>query len=264
MIGTLLLASLSAQGFTLGTQDPNETGFTGSSVTVTVSTAHCPANIMDLVDNAMALWNSVPRSRLHLERSGSEGTETPSQNWSRSFSEQLLINCDPAFSTTTSADGNFVAGLTKAYQDSNHNITQSGIVLNFESGKNANIGNASDDVKTIIIAHEMGHAIGFGHSQDNDALMYYDGSYKQTLSLSFDDETGLVYLYPRDEWTGKDPLLGGCGLMNSRIPPRGPGWPLALASILAPLAMWSFGRRRSKVLNRTSGADGPWRAPSPR
>jgi hypothetical protein len=105
----------------------------------------------------------------------------------------------------------------------------------------------------------MGHGIGFGHSQDTNSLMYYDGSYKQTLSLSYDDETGLVYLYPRDELTGKDSLMGGCGLMNSQTPPRGPTWPVALATILAPLAMWMVGRRRPKVLNRTSGARGPWR-----
>jgi hypothetical protein len=87
------------------------------------------------------------------------------------------------------------------------------IVLNVQEGAAANISNIDSERVKAIIAHEIGHVLGLGHSEDTAALMYYDVTAKKELSLAQDDVDGFTYLYPRDELQGDD-LLGGCGVLG--------------------------------------------------
>ena len=76
----------------------------------------------------------------------------------------------------------------------------------------------------IIIAHEVGHLLGLGHTQYEPSLMYYSIGEKKYLRLSQDDMDGLSFLYPRNELGGDG--LFGCGtlenqkLRNQRTEPR--------------------------------------------
>ena len=52
--------------------------------------------------------------------------------------------------------------------------------------------------KVSIIAHELGHAFGLGHSPVKDSLMYY-ATINMRESLGSDDIDGISYLYPKQQ-----------------------------------------------------------------
>jgi len=86
------------------------------------------------------------------------------------------------------------------------------------------------------VAHEIGHVLGIGHTNDKTALMYYDATAKKNLSLSQDDRNAVSFLYPRDELKNLD-LIGGCGAIRSSSGGSGPssflgGNSLGLLSLL--------------------------------
>jgi len=56
--------------------------------------------------------------------------------------------------------------------------------------------NFSAGLLTAVIAHELGHTLGFGHSTDPTALMYASLRSGSTGALSSDDQAGARWLYP--------------------------------------------------------------------
>ena len=89
----------------------------------------------------------------------------------------------------------------------------------------------SEQVATI--AHELGHAIGLGHSEYSHNLMYYKIGGKTQNWFGQDDIEGVTYLYPHEPPAGCDflPLFGSMGTIkdiSDDLDPPG-GFPATIA-----------------------------------
>jgi hypothetical protein len=206
---SLLFMATPVLGFTLGSTNPSQRGWGSKTVTFLYNSANCPAGATALVVKAMDLWNQVSTSGLKVSLGGDSSTSIA--NLVAGTFTAGVIACDPAFGTTFSTDANAVAGVGQFYT-SNGTITKAYVILNAQSGASANVGTMNSDTAAAVVAHELGHALGLGHSSDPNALMYYSLS-RITLSLSQDDVDGISFLYPRDELSG-DQILG-CGSVRN-------------------------------------------------
>ena len=230
--------------FTLSSStDSAMRGWANPTVTFNVNTANCPANVFDILDAAIAVWNNVGTSRLVVKRGGAS-TTTPSQLYAGSATDVPVIACDPNFGTTTGLSAAAVAGAGVALNRSpGGNISYGFMLLNVQPGAGANISNFSSTIVSIVLAHEIGHVLGIGHSADASALMYFDASAKRNLALAQDDVDAVTYLYPRDE-LGGDQLFGGCARIGAAPPPPAAGLLWMLAVAMAPLVTVLSLRRR--------------------
>lgn len=213
-------------------------GFPSGSVKVHLNNTACPIDLEPIVKDALAVWNVVPASRLWLEYSGTTTATNPSGN--------LLIQC-----SSDVGDNNTTVGIGGAVYP-NGPIDSGWIYMNASSG-NANIANFSRNVVVTAMAHEMGHALGFGHSQDSTAIMYFAVGQRDPILLTQDDIEGVNFLYNRDE-LGGDKMMG-CATVRGSLPPGGSGlrsWTLFF--LLLPLAVFArkraIERERARVLVR--------------
>lgn len=230
-----------ASAFTLNSPtDPDMQGWDVSTLRFNLNPSNCPSNVVPLIKDSMDVWNGITTSRLRIELGREDSTTTIAQltGGSANPADTPVIACDPAFGTTTHQDPNTIIGIGGAAERGRGGHLYYGyLLLNVQSGASGNIANFNHTLAKIIIAHEIGHVLGLGHSHDSAALMYYDASAKTNLALAQDDIDGITYLYPRDETSGDD-LLGGCALVRS-FPPRSgrPPW-TGLAWMLLPVAAW--------------------------
>jgi hypothetical protein len=183
---------------------------------------------------------------LKLQR-GDRVTTTVAQVKAMTGTQRPVIICDAAMAydlrnteTNEQPDTQNIPAVAQLLRlDSKGHIAGALVYLNADLTKSANIGNVFQvipDLLTIVLAHEIGHVLGLGHSADVNALMYYDATAKKALGLSEDDVKGVVYLYPRHELFGAVPLLG-CGTVQ-RLGSRGPkGEPPSSLPVAAEFAL---------------------------
>jgi hypothetical protein len=187
-------------------------GWSNADIKFQLNTSNCPAGIdvAGVINASLAIWNNVATSRVHLSVVGTTTSTT--------YSSPITIYCETNYgSVVGNADGS--PGAASAIPASGDYFTSGVIILNASSGA-ANITRVNATLLSVVLAHEIGHAIGIGHSQDVNALMYYNASYKTALGLSQDDVDAISYLYPRNELGQDKPM--GCGLIRAlNLPPSG-------------------------------------------
>jgi hypothetical protein len=176
------------------------------------------AELLTIVQDSLDVyWNSVPTSKLVLrlgslvtlssafytEKMCTVSGSSCEPNANLVISSGITISCNENSTDNFTSDS--ILGITLP-----NNITGSilvGSLMLINDRSTNSFQDKSREQMVGIIAHELGHAIGLGHSPVEDSLMYY------TLvpvrdRLGFDDIDGVTYLYPKDQ-----PF--GCGTIHT-------------------------------------------------
>lgn len=207
----LLLLTKEVSAFTLN--NANEMRFQNNNVYVNVADLNCQ-NIGISNDEMLSLvgiaidkfWNRAPTSRLKLRKGKILPTNSIFQTDEMC---QTGTNCTPNLDLLVATDiliacnnniGNFpsssILGITVPNNNSADTIYGALVLIN--DRPSSNFADKSIDEKVSIIAHEIGHAIGLGHSPVTDSLMYY-ATMDKRHALGIDDIDGVNYLYPKEE-----------------------------------------------------------------
>ncbi|MGK5089228.1 matrixin family metalloprotease [Bdellovibrionota bacterium FG-2] len=208
-VGVLSFQNARAFTMNIGSMD---LGWDTNTLQVDVDYNGCSISADELnaaIDKGFAVWNGVSTSRLTVLR-GDSVSVIASDIASKVSPGNPVIICDPNFTATSGFDGNYVPAVTmvNSISDTTSRITFAYMLLNGQAKKAANLKNIPADLVAVVIAHEMGHILGLGHSADINALMYFDASDKSEVRLSMDDVDGVTYLYPRQELSNSK--LFGC------------------------------------------------------
>lgn len=216
LIFLLMTFSFSAHGFTLS----GEGRFSIPTSTVHVDIASTPCNgagfdieeFTALVKEANEMyWNKVSTSSIELkmgDRTNDDFTGEDSTNvvFAAAGDNRILATCgDDIFDNPETTGG--VGGLSCPQ---GKNGPCSGILVINAHPDSPLPGFSRLEILTII-GHEIGHALGLGHTSVEEALMYFSISGKSQEYLHFDDMMGITYLYPQDKKVGG--LLGACGTL---------------------------------------------------
>lgn len=210
LLGSLSLTVSFAHGWTLLASGLK--GWQASTITIYINSSGCPityGEIAAAVDTAITSWNAIPAAGLTLKRAEVESTTDVTTFRASGAPDTPLVVCDPNFATNNHTDADFVPAATRV--GSANPLNYGGISLNSQTGAAANVSRISAPVLAVIMAHELGHVLGLGHSSSSGALMYYSVSGKREVTLTDDDRDGITYLYPRG--VGHQPF--GCAAVHS-------------------------------------------------
>lgn len=253
----LIFISTNSWSWTLGCGSnycsSNFMGFSSSEITVNVAAnsdcadAGLTANsLLDLLEKAVdKYWNKVSTSALVFKKGSSksisfDGITSTSTAAGNADTNTVLVGCND--DVTSFSDG-FTAAVGGFNCVGSWDNCKGAVIIN--SRNDTYVDTYSEDDLLALLAHELGHAIGLGHSSVEYALMYYSSSGITQRFLTQDDIDGITYLYPNEKELGG--LAGSCGTIDiNGDGPKGPIF-LSLAFILM-LLISKIGRKLSHLL----------------
>jgi len=186
---------------------------------------------LTIIEDAVSdYWNKVPTAKLKLTRGSKVSVSTNFQtglicnsgtncdpNPLLEVDNDILISCN---NNLTNFPSSSILGVTVPNHSSGSTLLGSLIIINDRA--DTQFDTKSRDEKVAIIAHEIGHALGLGHSPVRDSLMYYS-TIPTRRSLGRDDIDGITYLYPKQQ-----PITCGTVITENSTPQ----WPSFLLGFL--------------------------------
>ncbi len=210
-----------ANAWTLGTEQKFK--FNSSNVTFKIAGNNCTnagfntSALETLANDANnSYWATVPTTSLELSSGGVQSTiNTSADNLTaaaqKGSDNNIIVGCSSNATLFSSASTLAVGGIA-----CNNGICQGAVLLNDTA--TTTLPTLSREQIVATFAHELGHALGLGHSGTKSSLMYYSASGKVFNSLAQDDIDGISYLYPSEKKLGG--LAGACGTIDTN--PKGP------------------------------------------
>lgn len=173
--------------------DPNVTIIVATN-TCTVAGFSSAQELVAMVEESVKeYWNRIPTCALEFEVGGVASIDTTSDTLTEAMAKtpvgQILVGCSDNAAVFSSSSTLGVGNINTASGD------RGALLLN---NRDTSFANLSSEEKLAVIAHELGHAFGLGHSGDAAALMYYSIGGKIQDKLSIDDYDACTYLYPHD------------------------------------------------------------------
>lgn len=230
-LGILLFLSTSLHAYTLNNNftavfKKNKVSVSVAEDSSCVNIAVTPEELRSYIGPAIQeFWNKVPTSRLRLQDGGfaprivtadvtrdrlCSPTDSTCISDANGKSQNLIPPVSGILITCNQLADNYgdntVLAVAVPNSFSGKKIKGAVILINDDSDSRFATLSRSDRIG--VIAHEIGHAIGLGHSEDKASLMYFRVQ-EQRTSLGQDDINGVTYLYPVK--------LDGCGLVDSLV-----------------------------------------------
>ncbi|MEK6623444.1 MAG: matrixin family metalloprotease, partial [Bdellovibrionota bacterium] len=192
---TFMLFGQSALAWTLVGQQG--VAFKVKEVTINIASTSCTnagfdtAALLNHVKNTIdKFWNKVAESSLEL-KIGSVGdinidgqTSASAVATNLTPDNTILVGCND--DVTTFTDG-FTGGIGSIYCNSS-DVCRGAVIMNAHAS--SNVDTFSENEILTVLGHELGHALGLGHSSVTEALMYYSISNKTQEFLHQDDING--------------------------------------------------------------------------
>jgi len=158
---------------------------------------HCGVDdevLESAIQNAVNLWNSAKNSNVDIAYEGHSDASIEEFFVERSVITPVHIFCDPDFAE-------HAAAATTGQQDA----VAVGVPGSLGSGQREDgmvllepnsIANLSQNTVNFIVAHELGHVLGLGHSTATGSVMKSGASATENFKLSQDDIDALTSIYP--------------------------------------------------------------------
>jgi hypothetical protein len=208
----IFFISINSYAFTLNTNI--DAGFEKREVKIWVTSNSTCTNAgvtaLDLLDMANEasekFWNRVPTSYLRMKSGGilqttdakyltgelcvTDSTAICNSATSIPAANDIVIACNSNITDNFKSSSYLALSIPNNF--SGNKISGSIIIINDSS--NSVFNTLSRDEMVNVLGHEIGHAVGLGHTDDDAALMYHT-DFSKRHRLGQDDIDGITYLY---------------------------------------------------------------------